>query len=890
MRSRLSFSEIIVLGMACLAPWAFGSVDAWAEFALALGIAILGTVAMFTRPGSNAMRRLTCLPSLALGGLAALAIAQATPLPAGFLRRLDPVTAALHGDLLPAQPEVVHGDPAAPVAFPPQTLSLEPGATVQAAVRLAAAWVLFQGVLGLTGGFAGLRRLGLVLAGNATLLALVGLVQALTWNGNLLWIRPLPNGSAWSSGGPFACHSHFAEYLNLGLGFALGALLAQGQNGLLGGSGGHPSQSPLVRFLDRLRSGRVGHLWAAYAAGVLVVAIVTSQSRGGFLAMTAAALTLLVGLLMRSGRLAASLRLAATVAVILAMSALLLLVLGNALPYQERLATILEPEGYTVRFRIWAGALRAWRDHPFWGSGLGSFAAATAPFFDRDQGVVFARGENEYVDLLTEGGLLGLGLGLAFLFGIGLLAIRALAAAPSARDRGAVVGGIFGLLALAFHCLSDFGPHVPGVGIPALIVAGYLVRLGLEALRPALATPAPAPAPTSRKRQLSTALILSGPAVLGLVVATRSFAPFQVERLVSRSGLPLPGTFQPSPRIPDLSVTELDLMRTALEAALQIQPDWAEGHLRLGQTCLGLYQATTTELISPQLNDPKRTAIMANPLWLLSHLTSKRGGQPAVPIQEMLEQEPIRRYLVPAARCFLQARRCRLVSAHAQVGLACLDYLLEHGDVSAEYLKRGLRLAGANSELLNFAALVAVQVDEFEIAARFWRRSLEVRDENWAEVADLCSSVLPPEKIRDEVVPSGRSALRFAERLYSAPADHTTRDSFLHAALDRLPEDRGLSEADRLSLEAQADAGLNNRDQARERMLAALVLEPSRVEWRNLLIDWLLAWGRSKEAHDVAMVGIYYRPNDPTAQRALERTDAALARGDAPAGATPRSR
>ncbi|MGZ5972243.1 MAG: O-antigen ligase family protein [Isosphaeraceae bacterium] len=872
--------------MACLAPWAFGSVDAWAEFALALGIALLGTLAIFSRPGINPMRRLNCWPSLALGGLAVLAVAQATSLPAGFLGWLDPVTAALHGDLLPAQPEVVLGDPAAPVAFPPHTISLEPGMTVQAAVRLAAAWVLFQGVLGLTSGFGGLRRLGLVLAGNATLVALVGLVQALTWNGNLLWIRPLPNGSAWSSGGPFACHSHFAEYLNLGLGFALGSLLALVQDGLLRGSGGRSSRSPQVRFLDRLRGGRWGRLWAAYAAGVLVVGIVTSQSRGGFLAMTAATLTLLVGLLMRSGRLTAWIRLAATLAVILAMSALLLLVLGNALPYQERLATILEPEGYTGRFTIWAGALRAWREHPFWGSGLGSFAAATAPFLDRDHGVVFARGENEYVDLLTEGGLLGLGLGLAFLVGIGRRALQALVAAPHSRDRGAVLGGIFGLLALAFHSLSDFGPHVPGVGVPALILAGYLVRLGLVAHEPGSSTES---APTTRRRRVLTALVAFGPALLGLVVAIRSFAPFQVERLVSRSGLPLPGTFQPSPRIPDLSVTDLELMRTALEAALQIQPDWAEGHLRLGQTYLGLYQAMTEELISPELKDPKRTAIMANPLWLLSHLTNKRGGQPAVPIQEMLEQEPIRRCLVPAARCFLQARRCRVVSAHAQVGLASLNYLLEHGDSSAEYLKRSLRLAGADSELLNFAALVAVQVDEFELAARFWRKSLEVRDENWAEVADLCSSVLTPQQILAEVIPSGRSAFQFAERLYSAPADHATRDSFLLAALDHLPEDRGLSEADRLSLEAQADAKLNNRDQARERMQAALDLEPSRVEWRNLLIDWLLTWGRSEEAHDVAMVGVYYRPSDPTAQRALERTEEALARGDAPAGAAPKS-
>jgi tetratricopeptide (TPR) repeat protein len=881
METRLSVSEIIVLGMVCLAPWAFGSVDAWAEFALAIAIALLGVLAMFTSPAMDPIRRLRCLPSLALGGLVLLAIAQATPLPADCLAWLDPTTSTFHNSLLPPKPEVVLGDPAGPVRVPPHTITLEPGATALVAVKLAASWILFQAVLGLTSGYAGLRRLGLVLVANATLMSLVGLAQALTWNGNLLWIRPLPNGSALSSGGPFACHSHFAEYLNLGLGFALGSLLAWGQNALLRGSTGHRSRAHRGRFLDRLRGAQGAHLWAAYSAGVLVVGIVTSQSRGGVMAMVAAALTLIVGCLIRTGRRAPSIRVAATLTVIVVMSTLLLLVLGNSLPYQQRLGTILEPEGYSVRFRIWTGALRTWRDHPFWGSGLGSFAAATAPFFSRDHGVVFARGENEYIDLLTEGGLLGLGLGLALLFGIGRWAVRALAAAPSARDRGAVVGGIFGLLALAFHCLSDFGPHVPGVGVPALIVAGYLVRLGLGAPEAGRAVE---PAPPIRRRRAYPALILACPAVLGLVVAIRSYAPFQVEQILSRAGLPLPGTRQPSPRVPDLPEEDLDRMRTALEAALQVRPDWAEGHLRLGQTYLGMYQAMTEELISPQVNDPKRAAIMASPLWLLSHMKGEEVGHPGVPIQDLLEQEPIRRCLVPAARSFLQARRCRLVSAHAQIGLASLAYLLDRGDSSPEYLERGLHLAGADSELLNRVALVAAQVDEFDIAARSWRRRLEVNEESWTEVADLASSVLPPEQIRDQVVPSGQCALRFAERLYSAPMYHATRGSFAQMALEQLSQDHGLSEAERLSLEARAHAILNNRDEASEMMRAALVLEPDRVECRNALIDWLLGWGRSKEAHDEAMVGLQYCPNDQAAQRALKRTVEALARGDVSAG------
>ena len=91
--------------------------------------------------------------------------------------------------------------------------------------------------------------------------------------------------------------------------------------------------------------------------------------------MTAALLVLLVGFLLRSGRLANLIRLAAALILVLVMTVLLLLAFGNALPYQDRLASILEPEGYAVRFKIWGTALRAWRDHPLWGTGLGSSLA-----------------------------------------------------------------------------------------------------------------------------------------------------------------------------------------------------------------------------------------------------------------------------------------------------------------------------------------------------------------------------------------------------------------------------------------------------------------------------------------------------------------------------------
>jgi hypothetical protein len=427
-----------------------------------------------------------------------------------------------------------------------------------------------------------------------------------------------------------------------------------------------------------------------------------------------------------------------------------------------------------------------------------------------------------------------------------------------------------------------------------LILAGHLVRLGLAAPEARSLSTAE---PTSRRQRVLAALVLSGPALLGVALATWGFGLLRVESLISQAGLPLPGTSQPSPEFAELPAENLQIMRTALARSLQIRPDWTEGHLRLGQTYLGLYKRTAEKLIRSRVENPATMELLADPLWLLGVVHEVRdedgngGGQPgsAGSTEGLLDHEPIRLYLVPAARSFLEARRCCPVSALAHVELASLDYLLRNAEPSSIHLCRALRTAGADRRLLAFAAQVAVQTHDLDLAAQSWRRCLEASEENWAEVADTSAAVLPPEQILAQVVRSGRCTLRFAERLYSDPADSATRDSFLKTALDRLPEDCDLPEAERLSLEAEAYARLNMKDRARKRMLAALVLEPGQVEWRSALIDWLLAWGNPAEAHDVAMVGIHYHPNDSRAQRAVERTDEALARGNTPVAIMPKS-
>jgi hypothetical protein len=66
----------------------------------------------------------------------------------------------------------------------------------------------------------------------------------------------------------------------------------------------------------------------------------------------------------------------------LVVTALFLIVTGSTSPFQ-RLATIADSSQESIigRFQVWGVALRAWRAFPLWGTGLGSFPAATGSFY-----------------------------------------------------------------------------------------------------------------------------------------------------------------------------------------------------------------------------------------------------------------------------------------------------------------------------------------------------------------------------------------------------------------------------------------------------------------------------------------------------------------------------
>lgn len=874
-------SEMIILVMATLAPWAIGAVDAWAQLILEGGLVLLMTLGLLTEGRSGRARRLSCGPSLALAALALLALAQAIPLPDVVLKTVAPATRDWRAGLVPSGPQRVRGDASPPVPPPATTVSHDPEASLRTAAQLAALWLLFQGVLGLGKGPDPLRRFGLCTVANASLLTLFAISQALTWDGKIYGIRPTSVGDPWMTGGPFVLHNHLAAFLVIGFGLALGFLLASIQE--------------LPRSRDR-RSRRstvpVRSLWAGYAAGLLVAGTLASHSRGGILAMlTSTALTLLI-LRPRSIRVGAGL------AVMLLVTVVFLLATGTSSPF-HRLTTLADPNqaGIAARLQAWGVSVRAWRAFPVWGTGLGSFPAATGSFYREDwDGVYFAHAESEYLQILTEGGIVGLGLALLALATIARLARRALAAAPTPRQRALVLGAIAGGLALLIECLTDFPMHIPAVAFTAVILAAHLCRLGLEAEAKAeagehVAVAGPDPRSGTLPSRAGAVVVRLAMIALAVVIVVRGSRLARAEALVRGVGLPFPGSFMPSVDAMPEGATELNRIRVALEGALRQRPDWAEGHLRLGATQLGLYTALAAEWIGKfqEEKDPATTALLADPLWLHGVVHSSTAEEMAAN-GGVLEHEPVRAHLVPAARSFLEARRCSPDLALSHARLATLDYLVDRGESTSVHAARAMRLTGYDQRVLTLAGQAAAQEGNIDLAASCWQKALAISDlgEGLREVAVAASAVMSPEQILEKVLPpGGRYPLLTADLLYLAPEMREARETFLRRALERL-KDEDVTPAERAWIEGQIRARLGDRGRARTLMMEALVGEPLHPAWREEFVGWLVEWGDAEEASRQARIGLTLHPGHAGIQRASQAALDAFSRGtSAPPASNP---
>ena len=246
--------------------------------------------------------------------------------------------------------------------------------------------------------------------------------------------------------GQFINKNHFALLMEMTLGLGVGMGLFRGFN------------------RDRMM---------IYIALLLPVwtALVLSNSRGGILSMLAQVVVAAL-LLMRHSRLSFG----STKRFQVMRAAMLLLLLamitaGTIWVGGDRLVSSLSqaPSDFTEkpadlragvsRIEIWQASWKMFAAHPILGVGLGGYWAAITAYHDASGVSTPQEAHNDYLELLSSGGVIGLGLGVWF----GVAVFRRVRDNLRSHDhfqRSLCLAALLGITGVAVHSLVDFGLHL----------------------------------------------------------------------------------------------------------------------------------------------------------------------------------------------------------------------------------------------------------------------------------------------------------------------------------------------------------------------------------------------------------------------------------------------
>ena len=277
------------------------------------------------------------------------------------------------------------------------------------------------------------RKMALILSFYGFALAAFSLLQGIAPNGKLYWMRQ-PRLGGWIYG-PYVNHNHYAGLMEMLI------------------------PIPLVISLSHLAHEKE-RLAAGIAAAIMTGTVFLSGSRGGMLAVLSEFLLLAV-LVTRQKR---GVRTAVGVGVFAVVLLSLLTWLGG-----KELTTRMFSIGRETRTEISGGmrlsidrdAVSMFRRKPVLGWGLGAFPVAYPQFRSFYTNFFVNEAHNDYLQLLTETGLLGFGVMIWFLLALYRAATRKISNWTSSVSGSLTLACLLGITGILIHSCLDFNLQIP---------------------------------------------------------------------------------------------------------------------------------------------------------------------------------------------------------------------------------------------------------------------------------------------------------------------------------------------------------------------------------------------------------------------------------------------
>jgi tetratricopeptide (TPR) repeat protein len=822
--------EALVIALVCISPWVPETRSPFFLYGtLGLLLAIWGgRLLLQGRIVWHKCPVTLCLALLFLSG-----IWQLIPFSRPVLSTVTPGTAALYERLLPAEPEIIPGDPMAPSSRARWPLSLNPQATRNQVMELLAVFLLFIMVRNNVKPASGLRRLSLAVCANGTLLALYGLVQ---------FFNSYGAGLVEDAGlGPFLNREHFASYLNLALGLGVGVVLSHiRRNAWADAPADRPTSGNEEGASNQNRARfNVPALGVSVGLAIILGGLAFAFSPGGLVAVGAAAWMCGLLLFAPSGRK-----------------------LGLALASLTGFAVLagwLGRETFEPLLSLWSRVLLGAQGFPLWGTGFGTFSQAAAY-----QGLAgemtasdFGAAPSAFAVALVEGGLLRLVLSILAMCLVMRLGYRAFRQNERDRTGSLALGALFGFITLVIHSFFVSHFQVAGISMLAAVSCAYLCGLGGDG--------PPAPSQWSvRLGGLATAggaLLLL---ILGVVLLRYGRRAQLVQEYASEANLSISE---------DRASQERQLR--FLEALVQLVPGDANFRAQLARAHL---QAFREKLDFLKGNAAESTPVLfAAAMGGSMEPTGFSGA--AVMIwwveewQHAMEKEKglMNEHLLPAWRHLVEARNLSPLNPKPHLGIAGFARRLTRADAPGMYLARATLLASGDPRVWYQCGLQQREDGEIEAAWCSWKRSLQLSDAYLQQILVRCRDHLSPEEMVLRVLAPRPSQLAAAaDFLFPEPAERKERHWLLQKALELLDEKPEWRAKD-FHLAAGIYRTTDQVGRARIAFEKALALQPQEMGWRYEFARFLYEQDQYEDAESQLLILLELEPGYTRAQDLLAR-------------------
>jgi O-antigen ligase len=341
-----------------------------------------------------------------------------------------------------------------------RTLSFDPYSTRLVIVQVVTLLIFFAAALVFIDTPHRLRIIVRTIAIFGFLLAIFGMTQSFTSPTKVYWVRELAQSTAF---GPFINRHHFAGYMELALAIPLGLLF----------SGAIEGEKKLLYI---------------FAVGLMGVALILTNSRGGIISLVAEIifLVVIVGLRrrhhardsaekrrrVRSGIVRAVLALALIIGIVAAT-----VLFGGEQALTRFVGSVNTDDPTTGRAHFWNVTLDIIRAHPFIGTGLGAFGVVYTRYDTHNGLYRLEQAHNDYLQVLSDGGIVGAALGLFFVLALFRMGLQRRESGDEFR-RGVATGALAGCFAVLVHSFFDFTLHTTANALLFLILAALATLNG----------------------------------------------------------------------------------------------------------------------------------------------------------------------------------------------------------------------------------------------------------------------------------------------------------------------------------------------------------------------------------------------------------------------------